>query len=281
MQKLAFYPRLSTPDLHLVRAPGPGLGNLLFPWARALMLAERDDGHLISPTWRNIKLGPILRRERDLRIYSDLFLHRHPRVLLSDLIIKLFPSEKIDEDEYLRNPRPALVVIEGTGRHFANLTGAGPLLRKRLTSMTLLPPKNRIDGIAMHIRTGDFGEHIEATYRRNSRVAVSWFVEEAKWLRQQLGDQPITIFTDDSTGAVRQAFSRVHNLSFANSGTAIHDILMMASAKHIVCSNSTFSLWAAFLSEATFSARFPELFSDYEFDSQILQNRLLSSPLCK
>ena len=281
MRKLAFYPRLSTPDLHLVRAPGPGLGNLLFPWARALMLAERDDGLLISPTWRNIKLGPILRREKDLRIYSNLFHHRRPRVLLTDLIVKLFRNDQIDEDEYLRNPRPALVVIEGTGRHFANLTGAETLLRKRLTSMTLIPPKSRLEGIAMHIRTGDFSESIEVAYCRNSRVDLSWFVEEAKWLRQKFGEQPITIFTDDTTGAVRQAFSQINNLSFAISGTAIHDILLMATAKHIVCSNSTFSLWAAFLSEATFSARFPELFTDYEFDPKILQNRLLASPLHK
>lgn len=277
MQQLAFYPRFSTPDLHILRAPGPGLGNLLFPWARAVLLAERDGGRLINPTWRNIKLGPILRRESDLRTYGDLFHHRSPKSFFADLATKILHQDKISEEEYLRNPRPALVIIEGERGHFSDLFGAGSLLHAKLTQLVRNPPDRRRGGIAMHVRMGDFQETGEEVYSRNSRVALSWFVAEAGRLRKRLGDIPIKIFTDDTTGAARRAFSSVENLTFAAPGTAIQDILSIASAQHIVCSNSTFSLWGVFLSDATFSARFQELFADYEFDPVMVRERYLGN----
>src|SRR5689334_20396259 len=70
------YPRFSTLDLGFVRVLGPGLGNLLFPWARCVVACR--DRHLIpvAPTWPQIKLGPWLRGELDKRTYAGLFLPR-------------------------------------------------------------------------------------------------------------------------------------------------------------------------------------------------------------
>lgn len=274
--KPIFYPRFSSYDWHLLRSPGAGLGNLLFPWARAVLLAERDGGRLIAPTWRNVKLGPILRREKDLRFYSNIFYHRSVGQFLGDLAIKLKNSVRISEDTYLRTKQSSFVVVEGERNHFADLVGAGPVLRDRLVAMTRKPPSDPIRGIAMHIRLGDFIEANDERYQRNSRVALSWFVSEAARLRKLLGPRPITIFTDDTGEAIERAFIGVEDLYFAKTGNAIQDILRLSSAEHIVCSNSTFSLWGIFLSDASFSARFPELFSDYGLASDWVRERCLS-----
>ena len=47
-------PLLSSPDVGLFRAPGPGLGNLLFPIARAVVGRETLGGRVVIPTMRQI-----------------------------------------------------------------------------------------------------------------------------------------------------------------------------------------------------------------------------------
>lgn len=268
-----FYPRFSDRDFHLLRSPGPGLGNLLFPWARAQLLARAYNGRLIAPTWRNIKLGPLLRRENDLRTYGDLFWHRSPKILVSDLVRKLGVRPRLSEDEFLSSAAPGLVFVEGMREYFADLGEDGLELRRMLEQITRNPPRTRLGGIALHIRLGDFSEAIDDKYRRNSRVALDWFVAEAIRLRDLLGEKRITLFTDDQSGAVERAFRAMPNAWCAPPGNAIQDILLMSTAEHIVCSNSTFSLWATFLSNATFSARYIELFHDYRFAPDTIAQR--------
>ena len=65
------YPLLSRPDLGFIRGPGPGFGNLLFPIARALNEAQIQKGIFVRPTMLNLKIGPFLRHERDLRLYHN------------------------------------------------------------------------------------------------------------------------------------------------------------------------------------------------------------------
>ena len=52
---------------------GGGLGNLLFIFARSIVLAEKINSQIIWPTWPSIKVGPWIRREKDKRFYGDLF----------------------------------------------------------------------------------------------------------------------------------------------------------------------------------------------------------------
>ena len=56
-----------------VRLGGAGLGNILFPWARALVYAQENSCIRIQTTWKNLKIGTFLRKERDKRLYFDLF----------------------------------------------------------------------------------------------------------------------------------------------------------------------------------------------------------------
>lgn len=67
------YPKLSKHDLNCVRLGGAGLGNLLVIYSKALILASENNYKMIWPTWRSIKVGPYIRKEKDKRWYGDLF----------------------------------------------------------------------------------------------------------------------------------------------------------------------------------------------------------------
>jgi hypothetical protein len=62
-------------DLSFVRILGPGLANLLFPWARFITATERFQLAPIEPTWFQLKVGPFLRNELDKRTHHNLFRH--------------------------------------------------------------------------------------------------------------------------------------------------------------------------------------------------------------
>ena len=59
-----------------VRLGGAGLGNILFPWARAIVYAKEHNLTRIQTTWKNLKLGTFFRKERDKRFYFNLFTEK-------------------------------------------------------------------------------------------------------------------------------------------------------------------------------------------------------------
>jgi hypothetical protein len=58
------YPQLSNMDLLVCRLLGPGLGNLLFTWARAVVAAKGNGLRLIQATWSQFRLAPLICGER-------------------------------------------------------------------------------------------------------------------------------------------------------------------------------------------------------------------------
>ncbi|MGH6857633.1 MAG: alpha-1,2-fucosyltransferase, partial [Methylocella sp.] len=273
---------------HLFRSPGPGLGNLLFPWARAVVCRANSDGHLISPTWRNIKLGPWLRGEADKRTYGDVFKHRPLVKWLRDLKIKARRLREISEHEYydfiaLGNPtspvpEPTLVVFEGMASYFSNIAGHGDLIRSTLRQECRIPVDQAPPHIAVHVRLSDFvtaAAGANQTYARNTRVDLAWYESEIRRVKELYRDLPIRIYTDDRECPGIRKLASLEGASVVTPTNALVDMLKMSEAAHIVLSTSTFSLWAAFLSKATVSATFREVFDDYrlrtaEFDSRII-----------
>ena len=56
-----------------VRLGGAGLGNIMFPWATALVYTKKHNLKSIQTTWKNLKFGTFFRKERDKRMYMNLF----------------------------------------------------------------------------------------------------------------------------------------------------------------------------------------------------------------
>ena len=78
------YPLLSNLDIGIIRSPGPGFGNLLFPIGRALQEAKIKKEIFVRPTMFNLKVGPFLRKEKDLRLYNNELKKRLQKIKKQD-----------------------------------------------------------------------------------------------------------------------------------------------------------------------------------------------------
>src|SRR5258705_11167494 len=64
------------------RLPRGGLGNKLLVWARATVFGRLNKLPVITTGWADVKIGPLLRRERFKRYYFGYFRRQHPLQLL-------------------------------------------------------------------------------------------------------------------------------------------------------------------------------------------------------
>lgn len=277
MRKI-IYPRFSKYDWVFLRSQGAGLGNLLFPYARAVLYSQASDTELLMPTWRNIKLGPYIRREPDKRTYGELFRHRTLQDIAKIAKARFLKTTKtVSEEDFLAGNLPnaasSLVIVSGQKNNFQPLMGYEDILREAFLSMLRVPPPQHHGEIAIHVRMGDFSA-ATTDYARNSRLPLDWYIEEIERVRVETGLKSVSVFTDDGTGEAAAFFAGIDNTSVVSPINAATDMIHMSNHKHIVCSNSTFSLWGAFLSKGSFSTRSPELFIDYGFNQSHLARRL-------
>jgi hypothetical protein len=162
-------PVLSKPDFGLVRAPGPGFGNLLFPIARAVIGQAEVGGDLVLPTMRQIKLGTFLRGERDKRTYGDLFRHRSVPELHRWGLAHLhrhFGSSHRSPDQ--------LFVYEGMGRQFHDLGANASLVERFLIQRSRLPPPTARYNLAIWLPVRTHGYRWTGTEQRMRRRVGDW-----------------------------------------------------------------------------------------------------------
>src|SRR5690606_15086755 len=161
---VAAMPCLGGRELGPFRLAGPGLGNMLFPWARAQLWARSTGAQVLAPTWPQLKLGPILRRERDLRLYSFQFRAAADELTGLARATALAVCRHVDEAGRELRPgfsRAGLVRrFAGLGDYFSSLPPEhGPYLLDRLTRALrdeVKPEPQNPRLVAVHIRCGDF-----------------------------------------------------------------------------------------------------------------------------
>ena len=64
-------------DLGIIRIGGAGIGNCLYTYFHAVVMAKAINSPIIAPTWSSVRIGPLLRRELSLRRYGRMF-RAHP-----------------------------------------------------------------------------------------------------------------------------------------------------------------------------------------------------------
>jgi hypothetical protein len=243
--------RLSAYDFGFFRSPGPGLGNLLFPVARALIGAEKSNGTFIYPTIRQVKLGTFLRRERDKRTYGGEFRGRNLFEWKYWVYSKFAAS--ISEDSLVKEPHREIVTYEGLGSFFHDLVGHEPLIRAWIdkTSLHNIHDYSVCD-VAVHIRLGDFADADKGSKGFSVRTPFEWYLNAlgVVFKRASLSSNTkIEIFTDSDHGVIRSGLN-LPNVVFDTSPSAIEAVIKMSKAKYLITSKSTFSMWAAFLGDS-------------------------------
>jgi len=241
--------------LGFFRIGGPGLGNLLFIWARAFARSLETGALLIDPVWHQLKVGPILRRERDLRTYLDVFPVRSPRAVWRELVRCRLLGRPPTGEVRVGGARVTYEIVRDGRTTFHDLDPYREPIRAALPKLVrprALPSLPPTEFIALHVRLGDFAPPREGTLGTaiNTRLPLSWYLAALRAARAAHGDPtfPALVFSDGADEEL-EPLLREPGVERAPPRPALADMLAMARARIIVCSHSTFSFWAAFLGE--------------------------------
>lgn len=248
--------KFSKIDFLGIRLGGPGLGNLLFPWARAVVFAKKNNLELLNPTWNTFKLGTFIRRERDKRMYRRIFLDSGIKGFKKH-VIECF-SKKINATQLVnvKSSYPTILQFEGMQNQMDDIKDDYALVKDELLNIVnpkfvQLSIKNKPKQVAIHIRLGDFqttdSEDDLRAGKTNTRVPLKWYVNTIKKLQQQHKQSlSFTVFSDGSKEELKEVLV-LDNVELMEGGNAISDLLSLSYAPILIASNSTFSLWSSYL----------------------------------
>jgi hypothetical protein len=252
-----------------------GLGHGLLAWARCIVWCHDTGAIPIAPHWFRLRIGPILRNERDKRLYFLLFgcadqlsglrrlllLLRAPQVSAQGELEKLpqLPNDVPLPDASLANGSVMIFVnspSQNEAKFFHQIYGRHALVRAALTKMTkkrYRPQPMDFPHIAIHVRGGDFGtaatsEQLKSG-KHNQRLPESWYVEMLQILRSRIGSAwPAVLYSDCSDQEVSLLLTQP-SIKRAPPQQSITDMLAMGQATVMISSGSGFSRWAAYLGQ--------------------------------
>lgn len=277
------FPKLSACDFYFFRFLGPGLGNLLLPWARAKIHA-RSMGHgFISPTWPQIKIGSFLRGEIDSRSYIGLFEAGPSESRGLSRAKKLFFSRKISEYERDSARAGDVIVFSGMGKLFSDLVGNSNFIKTEILSMLAT---NRVEGlktelncsecVAVHVRLGDFSVGSVTDLMSgisNTRIPIEWYIAVVDKIRNALGYEiAVNVFSDGSDQQLVKLLE-LGGVKRVCGHNAIEDLLLISEHRLMVASGSTFSMWGSFLGQI------PTIWHPGQLKQRVLNNHNLEVEL--
>jgi hypothetical protein len=255
------YPRFGGHvDTGFVRLSGDGLGNSFYTYFHAVVMARESGAALIYPTWRALRIGPLLRGERSTRTYWNTFRPYADEIRGPLKMLALMNGKRnlVEVGRTGREPVRAgvLNVVKSRDFTFQGLHDFRTLIRDRLIGVIndRIPaehPWGRAGYIAVHVRLGDFAAPTDNQAllggQANLRIPLSWYVAVVRELRARHPERQVFIFSDGD----EHEFAPLLELGgrMYRSGSDIKDLLAMAAASLFVGSNSTYSRWAAFLGD--------------------------------
>ena len=225
-----------------LRIAGPGLGNILFPWATALVYSRDNNLVRIQTTWKNIKIGPFIRSEKDKRLYLNLFTG----------------NDGIDgfKKFWLLNFTNKVKYFSGMDLLFKPFINDHLFVKSELLNIISPDHLNNlinhdINSISVHIRMGDFqkprNEDVLRSGIWNYRLPLKWYENIINKINK-ICDTKIYIFSDAYDIEISDILN-LKNCIRADYGSSISDMLALGSSKLLISSASTFSMWASFLGQ--------------------------------
>jgi len=239
-------PILSKPDFGLIRAPGPGLGNILFPISRAVVGKEIRGGSVILPTMRQLKVGTFIRREKDKRTYGDIIRPRTAKEWLDWWHVQTLSKDNEYDLKKLHN----VTSYEGLGNQFHDIQNYRNEIIQYIKSISnlSLEDSNKPYDIAVHIRLGDFQSDDSNNQYQNTRIALDWYKLAIKSAKEKIGKKRCSgvLFSDEDPDFLIKKLGLL-NFTPEPRGNALQSIFKMSNSDILVGSRSTFSLWAQFI----------------------------------
>lgn len=258
-----------------VRSRGYGLGNELIPWARAFVAAQLLDARLLPPAfglnrrvyWRHFHTRP------DDWIYHRLLQQVMPVVRFTEADYEAHGGGSAQaalgsfiEARGLRRRHVFALVTDGLWGGYSHIQAAREFVRttlyqSRYAPRNLLQLQGRIDPrkilVAMHVRLGDFvaPTTLDSYQRRaNASLPLAWFCNVADCLQGAFGDDWQLLLVSDGAPAELQPLLDRHSCIITADipDGDCSDALALAAADLLVCSASSYSSLAAFLSDSPY-----------------------------
>ena len=244
------FPLLGGYEFIFFRLFGPGIGNSLLVWARALIYSQKYNLKMLQPAWKNFAIGPIIRQQKDFRRYTNIF--KDDSNYLNNLRLLLF-KRKIFEENLVSHKFKSedILIVKGLRNFFNDLYEANDLIYKHLLAMTNDKLLNGLNfnydnSITLHVRKSDFlGSTVET-----ERTDDQWFVKVVNLLRKKLSNNlKVYIFTDVKNNQIQELMS-LSNVFRLDYKISIADLLSMTKSKIFIGSkHSSFSHWVSYLGQ--------------------------------
>lgn len=262
-------------SLPWVQGRGAGLGNELVPWCRAFIAAQVLGGRCLPPAFG---LNPRRYGRHFGTSRFDWLGHRTLRAVLphvefteadylahggGDVALAL---ERFVVARGLRQRHALLLTTQGMWGGMAHLEAArdfalATLYGSRFAAANLLTIRRRLDPalpvVGIHVRLGDFGDPVPPeAYRGRFNLALppDWYRQVALSIHEQMSGQVQFLVVSDAPAERLQGLTQGLRCVFTSdiADSDCSDLLALARSDLLVCSVSSFSVWAAFLSEAPY-----------------------------
>ncbi len=261
---------------------GEGLGNEILPWAKGMIASHALNATLVGPSWGLNK-----------RKYYRNFETSRIDFLLEDCLVRL-PHLAFTERDYLETGEldfgraieswaqrkqllqkdRFIVTVDGMYGGYASIHNARPmlwakLLNSRDVSRNVYQVLSKLDRrklfVAVHMRFGgDFAQPKEGESARgqfNIFIPGEWYLNACEALLRQLGESVQFYFLTDRGGPEYDEAVRRFNPGQARQKglTECSDLALMSLADLRICSISSYSLVASFLSGGPYLWYEPQL----------------------
>lgn len=249
-----FSSKLSNPFCSIA---APGLGNCLFPLARAIAFAHENNTHLITPEWFHLNIGPMLRGTKSRNCAGD-FKPLSADVGGIEKVKALLKYPRYCECEwayrgdYTLGDQNCVVEFSGMKDWFRPINQTRKVITEEVRARLARSCVKYDDYLGVHVRLGDFAVATrEELYAgaRNVRAPFSWYTDVIEQYLREGSYKGVVYFTDAKEAALSDLLEACPGEISVSQGP-INDMFSLASTETIVGTRSTFALWAYFFSEA-------------------------------
>lgn len=242
---------------------GAGLGNKLFPWARAKIYSNMNNCPMLRTRWFSPHGGAITRGGIDYaKALRKIWLLRnfrnipgeipHWKFLLQYRTLPISFARSLND---LPSEDGHLIFKWNAHHDFLDLKGCQKFLMGEIYRMTnpsqlaFIDQYKGRDFIGLNIRCGRDFVTKESGMKGYVRTELDWFCDALREVRKKYGNMPAVVVSDGGERQLSLLFKE-HNVHLLKSETAVADLLVLTKARVLLGSgNSTFSAWASFLGE--------------------------------
>ena len=250
--------------------PRAGLGNKLLVWARALVFSHINELPFFVSNWAELKIGPLLRNEKSKRQYWGYFVKTNQPSLLRKFSFARSKSVNDPELSCLAGSDDKVLYVfremSSWPDYFKDIREFRAIIAEQFylsvaPKYLILAQRQEVPIIGVHVRRSDFREPAagEAIGNMcNQRTSLDYYIQTVEAIRNIQGEElPVTVFTDGREDDIAGLLA-LSGVKIAPKNPDIVDLLLLSRSRYIVVSpGSTFSYWAAFVSEAVIITHSP------------------------